>query len=191
MNDTVDLILHRRSLNSFGPDPVPDDALKTILQAACSAPYGGPDDPRKFFVVTRTETKEKLLSILKDCQSRLIREHGWNCKHWNTYFADAPVVIAVFFKPTAMGDHPERIELGIGVASAACSIENILLTSLALGLGAGWVGPADEAKPEFEKFFGVEAPWEFLALIPIGKPSGKTRRDIPKPVGDNVVYFDA
>jgi len=191
MNDIVDLILHRRSLHSFRPDPIPDESLTAILQAACSAPYGGPDEPRKFFVVTKKETKQKLLAIMKDGQRRAMREQGWSGNHWNTYFADAPVVIAVFFKPTSMGGRPERIELGIGAASAACSIQNILLTSLALGLGAGWVGPADESKTEFEEFFGVQAPWEFFALIPVGKPAEKTRREAPKPVGDNVIYFDA
>ena len=90
-----------------------------------------------------------------------------------------------------MGGHPERIELGIGVASAACSIQNMLLTSVAFGLGAGWVGPADESKQEFEDFFGIKKPWEFLALIPVGKPKGKVRRDNPKPVGENVIFFDA
>ncbi len=141
-------------------------------------------------MVTEEETKQKLLEILKEGQDRANREHGWEGGNWNTYFAEAPVVIAVFFKPTSMGDYPERIELGIGVASAACSIQNILLTSLALGLGAGWVGPADESKNEFEEFFGVEKPWEFLALIPVGKPREAVRRESPKPIGGNVEYLD-
>lgn len=122
MHNTVDLILHRRSLHAFRPDPIPDEAVKIILQSACAAPYGGPDDPRKFFVVTKEETKQKLLAIMKHGQDRESQKHGWKGENWNTYFVRAPVVVAVFFKPTSMGGHPKRVELGIGIASAACSI---------------------------------------------------------------------
>lgn len=191
MNKTVDLLLRRRSFHAFHPDPIPNKAITAILQAACAAPYGGPDEPRKFFVVTKKATKQKLLKIMKEGQDREIRKHGWKKENWNTYFVHAPVVIVVFFKPTSMGGYPKRIELGIGVASAACSIQNILLASLAFGLGAGWVGPANESKKEFEKFFGVKSPWEFLALIPVGKPAEKIYRDKRKPVGKNVIFFDA
>jgi len=38
MNDTIKTILHRRSIRSYKPEPVPAAELKTIIEAGIYAP---------------------------------------------------------------------------------------------------------------------------------------------------------
>ena len=100
------------------------------------------------------------------------------------------MVIAVAFKPTSMGEYPERVELGIGVASAACAIGNMLLASASLGLAASWFGPFPEAKEEFEAILGIKPPWEFLAFVAIGKSTEDIRRKRTKALGNMMQFID-
>lgn len=99
-------------------------------------------------------------------------------------------MIAVAFKPTSMGEYPERVELEIGVASAACAVENILLASASLGLAASLFGPLSEAKEEFEAVLGIKPPWEFLAFVAIGKSTEDIRRKKTKALGNMVQFID-
>lgn len=188
MNKTIDTILHRRSIRSYKTDSIPPEILDLILHAGCAAPYGGPSEPWRFLVIQGEGTKRRLLEGLKrgiDCA------HGGPPKngYWCTQFAEAPVVIVVAFKPTSMGEYPERVELGIGVASAACAIENMLLASASLGLASSWFGPLPEAKEEFEAILDIKPPWEFLAFVAIGK-STDIRRKETKALGNMVLFID-
>jgi nitroreductase len=128
------VILHRRSVRSYKPEPIPEATPNMMLQAGCAAPHGGPEEPWRSLVIRSAETKEQLLDGLKWGIDRAYGGPRDRC--WWTFFAEASVVIAVLVKPTSMGEYPGRVEYGIGVASAACAIENMLLASAALGLGA-------------------------------------------------------
>jgi nitroreductase len=99
-------------------------------------------------------------------------------------------VVAVAFKPTSMGEYPRRTEDCIGIASAACAIQNMLLAAAALGLGASWVGPLWEAKQDFETVLGLEPPWEFLAFVSIGYTAAMLRRGQVKALGNMVRFID-
>jgi len=99
-------------------------------------------------------------------------------------------VIAVAFKPTSMGGYLERGELIIGVASAACAIENMLLASASLGLAASWSGPLPEAKEEFEEILDIKPPWEFLAFVAIGKSTEDIKSKKTNALGNMVQFID-
>ena len=189
MNTVVDTIIHRRSVRSYKPDAIPYDMLDAILRAGCAAPHGGPKEPWRFLVIQKDELKQKLLEALKrgiDCACGGPPKDGY----WCAFFASAPVVIAVAFKPTSMGGHPQRTEDSIGIASAACAIENMLLAATSLGLGACWVGPLWEAKEDFEGVLDLESPWEFLAFVSVGFSQEKVKRDCAKVLGDMVQFVD-
>jgi len=189
MNEAIDVILHRRSVRAYKPEAIPEETLKIILQAGCAAPHGGPAGPWKFLVIRNDQLKRQLL----DAEKRGIdRVQGGPPKdgYWNSFFAHAPVVIAVAFKPTSVGGFDEESEIRIGLSSAACAMENMLLAAAAMGLGACLAGPMPEAKDDFEAILGIEPPWEFIALIPIGKPAQPARREKVKPVGESVEFLD-
>jgi nitroreductase len=51
MMNTLEAIFTRRSIRSFTPDPVSDEDLHTIIQAAAAAPSGGNAQKRLFLAV--------------------------------------------------------------------------------------------------------------------------------------------
>ena len=190
VNRTLDTIIHRRSVRSYKPDPIPAGALDAILRAGCAAPHGVPREPWRLLVIQQDQIKQRLLDALKRGIDRACGGPPKN-GYWCMFFADAPVVIAVAFAPTSMGGHSPRTEDSIGIASAACAIENMLLAAASLGLGACWVGPLWEAKEEFEAVLGLRRPWEFLAFVSVGYTDENPRREQPKGLGDMVQFMDA
>lgn len=189
-NEAIDVILHRRSVRRYEPEPIPPATVNTVLRAACAAPYGGFEPPVRFVVVRSAAAREALAKAEKDGVDRDWKAKPDREKYHNLFFSAAPVLVAVLFKPTSVGGFDARSEERIGLCSAACAIENMLLAAAALGLGACWVGPMPEAKGEFEAVLGVEAPWDFLALVAIGKPAEKARKDGPAALGDTVEFLD-
>ena len=177
-------------MRSYKPDAVPEDVRDAILRAGCAAPYGGPEQPWRLLVIEEQALRQALLEALKRGIDRCYGGPPAN-GYWCTFFAEAPLVIAVAFKPTSMGDHPPRTEDSIGIASAACAIENMLLAASSLGLGACWVGPLWESKDDFEAVLGLQQPWEFLAFVPVGYTDKGLKRERAKGFGDMVHFVDA
>ena len=53
-------LLKRRSVRKFTQQPVPEEMIHTLLHAAMSGPSACNRTPWEFWVVTETETLEKL-----------------------------------------------------------------------------------------------------------------------------------
>jgi nitroreductase len=63
MMKTMEAIFTRRSVRSFTPDPVSDEDLQTIIQAAAAAPSGG-NAQRRLFVSVRQPRRIAALRAL-------------------------------------------------------------------------------------------------------------------------------
>jgi ferredoxin len=65
--ETERLIIERRSVRNFKPDPVPEPLIRRVLEAGRFAPSGGNNQPWKFAVVTDpeliAELEEKLHTV--------------------------------------------------------------------------------------------------------------------------------
>jgi len=119
MTDPVQIILSRRSIRKFLPQPVPANLLDVMLQAGMSAPSASNSQPWEFVVVTHE-------SILSDLRQAL----PFGKFH-------APAVIVVCGNPLKAAN-PSGLLFWQQDCSAAT--QNILLSAHALGLGACWVG---------------------------------------------------
>jgi len=115
---TLQTIFKRRSIRVFTDQPVPADAIDTILQAAMAAPSARNGKPWEFVVVTRPD----LLAALR-------------AKLTTGSFA-APLVIAVLAN-LSLSQNPN----GERMFPQDCAIaaQNILLAATDLGLGSCWV----------------------------------------------------
>lgn len=177
MNQTLDTILHRRSVRRFTREEVSPQELQAILEAGCAAPYGGFEPPVRLVVVRSRSVRERLAKAEKEGVDREWKDKPEEERYWNLFFARAPVLVAVLFKPTSVGGFDARFEERIGLCSAACAIQNMLLAASSLGLGACIAGPMPEAKEAFEDILGAEPPWEFAALTALGRPAEPARKD--------------
>lgn len=149
--DTIEAIRTRRSIRRYTGEPVPDDALTDILQAAMSAPSAGNQQPWQFVIVT----------------DRAVREQIPTFHPYAQMVPDAPVAIVV------CGDLRLESYKGYWVQDCSAATQNILLAAHAKGLGAVWVGvyPKEDRVRRLQQL--LELPKEVipLALVPLGTPA--------------------
>jgi nitroreductase len=65
--DFVELLKYRRSIRKFKPDPIPDEYVTKILDAAHLAMSGANSQPWEFIVVKDPETKEGVFRAYIEC----------------------------------------------------------------------------------------------------------------------------
>jgi nitroreductase len=174
----------RRSIRKFKPDPVPDEVITELLDAARLAPSGCNAQPWRFKIVKDKETKLKLAEAA----------------HNQRFVAEAPVVLVCcadikgYLDRTVstiqdlgrIGAIEDRIvkiildrtekmrsmtlsELGARVAfNVAIAVEHIVLRALDFGLGTCWVKLLQEQM--IKDIFGWDENLHVVALLPLGYP---------------------
>ncbi len=140
----------RRSVRKYKAAQIPDEDIKTILEAAMCAPSACNTRPWEFVVLRSDEAKQKALDI-----------HPY-AKH----LAAASIGILVCGRP----DLQEGIASGFFPQDCGAAIENILLQCTELGYGSCWCGiyPGEERTPKFKEAFGLTS--TPVALIVVGVP---------------------
>ena len=63
MLTVMEAIQQRRSIRKFKPDPVPDELITQMLEAARLAPSGTNRQPWRFQVIKDQDLKEKMTGI--------------------------------------------------------------------------------------------------------------------------------
>ena len=150
-NDLIQTILARRSIRKYTAEPVSEEAIRALLEAAMAAPSASNRKPWQFVVVTERETIDALAEA---------HAHG-------KMLFEAPLCISV------CGDLTEMERFWVQNCSAAT--ENLLLAAVALGLGAVWLGvyPRDERVKSVRQILDLPDHITPLNLISIGHPAEK------------------
>jgi nitroreductase len=146
--ELVQPIFARRSIRRYTTEPVSEEDIKTLLEAAMAAPSAANSQPWHFVVVTDRETLDSLARV----------------HPYGKMLFQAPLCIAVCGDP-ARSDH--------WVQDCSAATENLLLAAVALGLGAVWLGvhPKEERIVAIRRVLGIPANIIPLSLIPIGHPA--------------------
>ena len=149
--DTMQALFSRRSIRKFTTEPVSEQALQSILEAAMSAPSAGNQQPWHFVVIT----DRKLLDRVPE-----FHPHALMCR-------EASLAILV------CGDQSLEKHIGYWVQDCAAATENLLLAVHANGLGSVWVGvyPREERVTGFRKLLSIPEQVIPFAVIPIGHPA--------------------
>ncbi len=144
----IDPILKRRSIRQYTDEPVTEEEVTKLLEAAMAAPSASNKKPWHFIVVTEEDTKAKL------------SEYG---SHWQM-LADAPVGFVVC-GDTGISDR-------YWVQDGSAATENLLLAASMMGLGAVWLGcwPNPDRVEPVKKLLGIPEGVEPLAVIAVGRP---------------------
>ncbi|UCE96331.1 MAG: nitroreductase family protein [Candidatus Bathyarchaeota archaeon] len=116
MSELIGLIFARRSIRKYTFEPINEENIKTLLEAAMAAPSSSNRKPWHFIVVTDRKTLDKLG-----------RAHPYG-----KMLLEAPLCIVV------CGD--TTISARYWVQDCSAATENLLLAATALGLGAVWLG---------------------------------------------------
>ena len=77
MADIIDVLTSRKSIRRYKPDPIPDEMIDKILEAARWAPTGENYQPWRFIVIRNPKTKDKIGRLAKlGSGSRMT---AWHC----------------------------------------------------------------------------------------------------------------
>lgn len=178
--DVFTAMKERRSCRSFSQDPVGEEAMSKILEAATWAPSPLNAQPWEFIVVRNQNVKEKIFSEADRCRQWALETSGWKWlgKYAVDFLKDVPVIIAVVGDPqkTGMDMFQEDGKVGYQHACAA-AIQNMHLAAHALGLSTLWFTLFD--KKAMGEILDVDAGRTPLALICVGK-AGEEMAPVPR-----------
>jgi nitroreductase len=165
----LDTIRKRRSVRKYKGDPVPEDVLARVLEAARLAPSAKNIQPWKFIVVRDRATKRKLAKA-----------------SFEQYFmSDAAVVVAACGFPEKAFPRQGRY-MNSWPIDVAIAFEHLILQAAEEGLGTCWIGAFDEA--EVKAVLGVPEEARVLALTPLGRPDESPRERGRKRLDEIVSY---
>jgi nitroreductase len=196
-----DAIYTQRAIRRWRSDPVPDDLIWRVLEAATKAPSGSNTQPWRWIVVrdpaTRTALSEALSAYLESDEGmRSYFESGVRSEDRSQRLmltgaleiardlARAPVLIV----PCVYGG--SRADNLLAGSSIYPAVQNLLLAARGLGLGTVLTTFQARIEPTVRELLGLPEDARPAALIPLGFPDanfGPTRR---KPV-EEVVYWDS
>ncbi len=188
--DVFAAIKERRSCRNFLPEPVSEDTIEKILEAASWAPSPLNAQPWEFIVVTKEEVKEKIFSEAERCRKWGLEKSGW--KWLGSYKVDfvqlAPVIIVVIGDPKKTGLDMFLEEGGVGYQHACASaIQNIHLAAHALGLSSLWFTLFD--KKAIREILDIDPAKTPLALVCLGKADGELPKTPRKDVKEKTTYI--
>jgi nitroreductase len=192
---TMKVILDRRSIRDYTDEPVSEEDLKKIMEAAQQAPSGENAQPWRFVIVKDPDTRQKLGAIaaggsgrrftaefvtkkmhdrfagLQDEAKKKAAFEKLTSGNVSAFLAKAPVSIVVCGKKDVW-DLPY---------DTSAAIENMLLMVTGLGLGACWViAPCIDVRDEerLKSLLNVPEGFKVVSIIGVGHP---TRPHRPRP----------
>lgn len=199
-----------RAVRRLKPDPIPEEVLDRVLQAAAWAPTGGNAQPWRI-VLVRDAAKKKRLGELyaeqwdifakgyqanvdglpeadKAQEQRNLNAGNYLAEH----FHEAPVIAIFCFNPKMMAITDiklDRVSV-VGGGSVYTAVQNLLLTARAEGLGCVLTTLLCICEPEVRALLDIPEPWGTAAAIPLGYPVGKGHGPIRRRSTDSLVFED-
>ncbi len=140
-------IYSRRDVRShFTSDPIEDEVLTRILNAAHHAPSVGFSQPWNFILIKDNETRNKIkesFEIERKRSSKLVDEPK-RSKYLSFKLEgilDSPVNVCVTYDPSRFGPFVigKSSIPDTGLYSVCCAIQNLWLAARTEGIGLGWV----------------------------------------------------
>ena len=163
-----ELIAERYSVRAYRPDPVEDDKLQAVLEAARLAPTAANRQPFQLVVIHTAGREEEL---------RKVYHRPW--------FVQAPLVIAVCaISSQAWVRESDRFNARF--IDAAIVADHLILAAANLGLGTCWIANfnTEAARSVLRLPDGAEP----VIFTPLGYPADQLGPKIRKPLAELVRY---
>ncbi len=185
-DDVWEVLYTTRAIRRLKPDPIADDVLYRLLDAAIRAPSGGNQQSWRFIVVRDQATKARLGELYRECIAALFasgygqpapgvtltpaqiaaaEKMGKSAQYLATHFAEVPVYVLGCIRTAANAG----VTAGASIYPAIWSLQ---LAARALGLGSTLTTVHRMREAQVKALLGVPDGYETAALIPLGYPRG-------------------
>ncbi len=211
MNDIYEMMSTLRAVRRLRPDPIPEDVLNRVLQAAAWAPTGGNMQPWRVIVVTSQERKTALADIyrpawyryakgydarieqLPDGEAEKARRNRMAGDYLADHLEEAPSILMFVADPKLMAITDaklDRISM-VGGGSVYTSVQNAMLAARTEGLGCVLTTLHCLAEDEVKKALEIPNDWATLAMVPLGYPVGAGHGTITRQSLETLAFDDA
>ena len=178
MSETIDLfeaMYTQRAIRYFKTDPVPEEVILKLVEAATKAPSGGNSQNWKFIVIRDPELRRRISEYYKTA--------------WDAAYGGQPVETRVRISSSHLSKHMHEVPVLIlacvqhdgspGTMGRGSSIypavQNLLLAARGLGLGSVLTTLHKQSEKEIKQLLGIPDNVETAALLPIGYPTEGAR----------------
>jgi 5,6-dimethylbenzimidazole synthase len=170
-----ELFAWRRDVRRFRTDPLPADALRDLIAAACLAPSVGLSQPWRFVVVESPDRRAAIVEDFDRCNREALAAYAPDraalyARLKLAGLKEAPCQLAIFAdEATAFGHGlgrrtmPEMLRYSVVTA-----IANLWLAARAAGIGMGWVSILDPAR--VGDILDVPSAWRLIGYFCLGYP---------------------
>ena len=196
-----------RSMRRLKPDPIPDEAIRIMLEAAVRAASGGNRQTWSFIVIRNPEIKGKLGALYLECaREYLVPNYGPDASlspaeqagrarllrsamHLAEHFHEAPVLIAACLD---LGQPADRLSPGTALTQGASiypAVQNLMLTAREQGIGSTLTTLHRRRNAAVKEILKLPPEVEVFALIPLGYPEGRWGEG-PRRALEEIVFRD-
>jgi nitroreductase len=201
-----------RAVRKLRPDPVPDDTLRRVLEAATWAPTGGNRQPWRIVLVKDRTKKQRLGELYSKSWSNYVKHYRAAIpasapaderaraertlaagNYLAAHFGDVPAVAIFCFNPNNMAitDAKQNRPSVVGGGSVYTAVENLLLACRAEGLGCVLTTLLCEFEPDVRELLAIPDPWYTAAAIPIGYPVGRGHGPLIRRPVEQLTFVDS
>ena len=177
MNETLKVIMGRRSIRRYKAEQITDAELQQIMEAAINAPNARNQQKWHFTVI---QNREKLAGMVEQIKENIRNSDNEFLKGRikdPTYspFHNAPTVVIITGE-----DNNQFVKVDCGLAA-----ENMFLAALSIGLGACVVGSPDmlfetPRVAEVKKELGIPEGYSHICTVTLGYQEGETPEAKPR-----------
>lgn len=199
-----------RAVRRLKPDPISEDTLRRVLQAATWGPSGSNQQPWRVLAVRDSEKKARLADLyrgewsvyaeagrkrmagapeeMRASAEKNLAAGDYLAKH----MGEAPVINIFCFNPEQL--HITDSDLGrpsvVGGASLYPAVQNLLLACRAEGLGCVLTTLLCARENEVRSLLEIPEPWAVHACVPIGWPVGGGHGPLSRRPVEEFVFGD-
>ncbi|MGE5721168.1 MAG: nitroreductase family protein [Sphingomonadales bacterium] len=159
-----------RAVRDYSPEPVSEDVLRELVDAAIQAPSAMNAQPWSFSIV---RDKELLARISREAKSRLLQAPPSGISETHLHALVDNETFDIFYHAPALvvicGEDDSRWTL----IDCALAAENLMLAARGLGLGTCWIGLAESWLKTPEGRATLQLPEETVPIgaIIVGRPA--------------------
>ena len=201
--DLIEAIKTTGACRYFRPDPVPDDVLERLFDAARFGPQGGNRQPVRYIVVRDPALKKQLAEWYLPYWNRIVDmaargEYRGSARllsdgtQMANHFGEIPVLVVVC---AVLGDlartDAELDRPGIvGGASVYPSVQNLMLAARNEGLGTTLTTLLCAAEPQVKELLGLPPELITCATLALGYPERPLPTKLSRGPVSTMVFSD-
>ncbi len=190
-SDFLNLVMKRRTIRKFKPDPIADDDVEKIIEAARWAPSGANSQPWEFIVIKDKEIKDRIVEIISEHMEysrkvELTREEelrmvGIASPPKEPGYRNAPVFIIVCGDPRTKEAYPLLTMYTRGDSHFASGLASaflyMALAATTLGLGSQWVSATGHPFVQclLKELLGIPKRIDIYDMMALGYPAHQPR----------------